>query len=342
MSPATPPEVTEHVASSQRHTTAYLACLADEHLTTPIIFVHGWPELSWSWRHQMPYFAALGYRTYAPDMRGYGNSSVYQQQSDYAQQHVVADMVELLDHLGADQAIWVGHDWGSPTVWSLATHHPDRCRAIANLCVPFNTLERGWAGLLPYIDRSLYPEDEYPAGQWEYQLYYAEAFAEATATFDSDPYKVAKLMFRRGNPEGQGKVSGTALTRKNGGWFGGDIPDLPRDDSVVSEEDLTRYAQALKKNTFFGPDSYYVNHDANAAYYNEAVRHDIDLPVLFLHARYDYTCETLVSNMAEPMRAGCHNLTEQVVDSGHWMAQEQPDMVNQHLHAWLTQQQLSP
>ncbi len=66
------------------------------------------------------------------------------------------------------------------------------------------------------------------------------------------------------------------------------------------------------------------------------------MPVLFLHARYDYTCETLVSNLAQPMRDGCHNLTEHIVDSGHWMAQEKPDQVNQHLHNWLIQQQLQP
>jgi pimeloyl-ACP methyl ester carboxylesterase len=62
--------VTEHIAKSARHTTFYLAC-GGAHRPV-IIFVHGWPELSMSWRHQLPCFASLGFRAIAPDMRGYG------------------------------------------------------------------------------------------------------------------------------------------------------------------------------------------------------------------------------------------------------------------------------
>src|SRR6266581_1458488 len=79
----------------------------------------------------------------------------------------VADMTELLDALGGEKAIWVGHDWGSPVVSSLASHHPERCFGVANLCVPY--LARGFApqNLLPLVDRSVYPADQYPAGQWD-------------------------------------------------------------------------------------------------------------------------------------------------------------------------------
>ena len=333
-------QLRQATTSKGAHTTSYLTCGPES--GRAIIFLHGWPELSWSWRHQLPALAALGYRVIAPDMPGYGNSSVYQQHGDYAQQKVVTHMIDLVDTLGIRQAIWVGHDWGCATVWSIATHHPQRCFAVANMCVPFNTLERGWEGLLPHIDRQVYNKQSYPAGQWEYQLFYEESFAAATDTFNSDPYKVAKLLFRRGNPDGSGKITGTALTRQQGGWFGGDtIPDLPRDDAVVSEEDLQRYAQSLTKNTFFGPDSYYMNHAANANYHASAKSHEIHMPVLFLHGRYDYTCETITSSLAEPMRTGCADLTEHIVDSGHWMPQEQPDIVNQHLVDWLSAKQFT-
>ena len=125
--------VTEHIAKSARHTTFYLAC-GGAHRPV-LIFVHGWPELSMSWRHQLPCFASLGFRAIALDLRGYGRSSVYDTHADYALEHIVQDMLELLDALGQDKAVWVGHDWGSPVVWSLASHHPDRCHAVANLCV---------------------------------------------------------------------------------------------------------------------------------------------------------------------------------------------------------------
>jgi pimeloyl-ACP methyl ester carboxylesterase len=318
-----------------RHQSACLAAGPDD--GTPVVLVHGWPELSLSWRHQIPRLADLGYRVIAPDMRGYGGSSTYDTHAAYAQREVVADMLELVDLLGISRAIWVGHDWGCATVWSLARHHADRVMAVANFCVPYLTLELGWDGLLPYVDRDLYPEEEYPAGQWEYQKFYEEHFAEATAAFDADPEAVCRLLFRKGSPEGRGQVAGTATTRRMGGWFGGGpIPDVPRDPDVISSADLQCYAQSLARNTFFGPDSYYMNHARNQAYASQTPDSRLRMPVLFVHAAYDYTCETLDSRMAEPMRAQCEDLTEETIPSGHWIAQERPDEVNDVLTRWLT------
>src|SRR5690242_17082069 len=94
--------VTENIVKTARHTSFYLACGAAE--APPLIFVHGWPELSISWRHQLGCFAHLGFRAIAPDMRGYGRSSVYPTYEDYALEHTVADMLELLDSLGREKA----------------------------------------------------------------------------------------------------------------------------------------------------------------------------------------------------------------------------------------------
>src|SRR5262249_41717815 len=73
--------VVERSTKSARHTTSYLSCGATD--APPIVFVHGWPELSLSWRHQLPCFASLGFHAVAPDMRGYGGSSVYARHEDY-------------------------------------------------------------------------------------------------------------------------------------------------------------------------------------------------------------------------------------------------------------------
>jgi len=105
---------------------------------------------------------------------------------------------------------------------------------------------------------------------------------------------------------------------------------------VVSEADLRTYGASLDRNGFFGPNAWYRNHEANEVYGNEAINGGrLDMPVLFLHARYDYTCETVESRLAEPMREACSNLTEHIVDSGHWMAQQCPTEVNRHLADWL-------
>jgi pimeloyl-ACP methyl ester carboxylesterase len=174
--------------------------------------------------------------------------------------------------------------------------------------------------------------------QWEYQYFYEENFEKARTAFEADVRSTVKALFRKGNPEGKGKPSRTARVRKDGGWFGGagKAPDLPLDADVLSEGDLDKYASALKANGFFGPDSWYMNHTRNVAFAKRAVDGGkLRLPVLFLHGDYDYTCETMVSRLAEPMRAACANLTEVVVQSGHWMAQEKPVAVNAALAKWL-------
>src|SRR6266581_191306 len=257
--------VTEQVLKTERHTTFYLACGAEP--APLIVFVHGWPELSISWRHQLPVLAALGFRALAPDMRGYGRSSVYYEHGAYAQEHIVRDMLELVDSLGREKAVWVGHDWGSPVVWNIASHHPDRCHAVASLCVPYYTIERGLDHTLTLVDRGLYPAEEFPAGQWDYMRYYEESFAEAIAPMDANVYKFVKLLFRKGNPAGEGKPAITATARRNHGLVGGsEIPDLPRDADVVTAEDLSVYVSALERNGFYGPSSWYMHHRANAEY----------------------------------------------------------------------------
>ena len=327
---------TEHTVKTARHTTFHLAAGPDD--GPLVVFVHGWPELSISWRHQLPALAALGFRALAPDMRGYGRSSVYARHDDYAQEHIVRDMLELLDALGRERAVWVGHDWGSPVVWNIASHHPDRCHAVANLCVPYYTLERGLEHTLTLVDRALYPEADYPAGQWEYQRYYEESFAEAIAPMDARAYDFIKLLFRKGNPTGEGEPALTATARRDRALFGGfrEIPDVPRDADVVSEEDLRVYAAALERNGFFGPSSWYMNHAANAAYAATALNGGyLDMPVLFLTVAYDFVCECVHSRLPEPMRTYCRNLTEATIRSGHWMAQERPVEVNAALVHWL-------
>jgi pimeloyl-ACP methyl ester carboxylesterase len=331
-----PLPVTEHVATSPRHTTGYLACGPTD--GPLVVFVHGWPELSISWRHQLPHFGALGFRAVAPDMRGYGRSSVYRRHEDYALSESTQDMLELLDSLGRETAVFVGHDWGSPVVWSLASQHPDRCHGVANLCVPYIPNGFAPANIIPLVDRSVYPDAEYPAGQWDYQLFYEESFDKARSTFEADCDATVKLLFRAGNAAGEGQPAVTASVRKNGGWFGPlpAAPDLPRDESVLTEADQRGYADALKRHGFFGPDSWYMNAERNIAFASQAKNGGrIELPVLFLHAAYDWVCETRKSRLAGPMRANCPNLSEATTNTGHWMAQEDPGFVNAEVARWL-------
>lgn len=158
-----------------RHGTAWIEAGPEQ--GPLMILLHGWPELGLVWRAQIHHFAERGWRCVAPDMRGYGRSSKPSSVAAYGVRELVADMLELHDALGGSPAIWVGHDWGSAVVWAVASHHGERCRAVANLCVPY--FARGFAlpNLIPLIDREVYLEDRYPVGQWDYWLYYRESLA---------------------------------------------------------------------------------------------------------------------------------------------------------------------
>lgn len=330
------PAVTEHVLNTDRHTTFYLASGPED--GPAIIFIHGWPECSRSWRHQLAFFAALGFRAIAPDMRGYGQSGVYDDHDSYRQEHIVLDMIELLDSLGAERAIWIGHDWGSPVAWNVATHHPDRCFGVGNLCVPLATVERTIEEKVKLVDRDIYPEDRFPVGQWDYQCFYKENFGKATSEMDANPSNFIKLVFRKGSPDEYGQPAVTAFMRENNGWFPGmsGAPASLLDADILNEDDLAYYAGNLARNGFFGPNSWYMNDEANEDYFQKAVNGGkIDMPVLFVGAKYDHVCKTVDSRLGDPMRERCTNLTERLVLSGHWMAQEKPQELNRHLVGWM-------
>ena len=95
----------------------------------PVVLAHGFPELAYSWRHQIPALADAGYHVLAPDQRGYGLSDKPDAIEDYDIHHLTDDLLGLLDDIGADQAVFVGHDWGSMVVGQMALLHPERMAA---------------------------------------------------------------------------------------------------------------------------------------------------------------------------------------------------------------------
>jgi pimeloyl-ACP methyl ester carboxylesterase len=108
-----------------------------------VLLCHGWPELSYSWRHQIPALADAGFHVVAPDMRGYGRSSAPAEIGAYSIFDNVGDMVALVSALGEKQAVIVGHDWGAPVAWAAATFRPDMFTKVAGLSVPPPSRGRG-------------------------------------------------------------------------------------------------------------------------------------------------------------------------------------------------------
>ncbi|KAI3322741.1 putative epoxide hydrolase [Xylariaceae sp. AK1471] len=296
-----------------------------------IFFIHGWVGTGITWKAQIEVFAALGFRVVAPDMPGYGKSTARRVVDDYCQEAIVEGMMALLRAQNRSTAIWVGHDWGAGVTSSVATQHPEVVKALINLCVPFRTIELGWQGLLPLIDRALYPEAEYEFGQWDYMKNYEENFEQSISWFDSDIAGFCKLVMQRPHEIPISRVATMFATiRKTGGWLGG-IPKPPPVEAtgppMLQPDVFDSFVDDMKQTGFWPASAYYLHHKRNAAY-NGKMPGKLTQPVLFIHAMWDMVCETKTSRFAEPMRKSCSNLTEVTIESGHCPQYEKPAEVN--------------
>jgi pimeloyl-ACP methyl ester carboxylesterase len=321
---------------TRRHRTAWIE--AGPERGPLMIFLHGWPELGVVWRGQMQHFAAHGWRCIAPDMRGYGRSSRPTCIAAYAVREIVTDMVEMHNALGGSPAVWVGHDWGCAPAWAMASHHAERCRGVVNLTVPYFARGLALPTLIPLIDRDLYPEDTYPAGQFDYWLYYRENFARAAQVFDADVPAFLAFFYRRAPERKLGARAFTASIRSRGGFFGrgGRGPAMPRDETLMDPGDFEALVDAFTATGFSGADAWYMNDAANLAYASEAPNFGrIMLPALFIHATNDDVCDTTQSRLADPMREDCADLIEVTIEGGHEIMLERPQAVNDAISDWL-------
>ncbi len=333
---ATSDTLTDATFSSPRHTTHYYeAGAADGPL---MIFLHGWPETGLVWRAQMEAFASDGWRCIAPDMRGYGGSSAPSASDAYVLEEIVEDMVELHDHLGANPAIWVGHDLGSPVVGALTAQHPERSRGVVFISVPYAPHAFALPNLLPLIDRKLYPADQYPDGQWDYYRFYLTHFDQTVADFDADIPASLAAIYRSGHPESAGKVYRSAVITRNGGWFGSyhHAPAVQPDPALWPPSDFASLVESFRVTGFRPGNSWYLNDSANIAYAHSAKDGGrLRQPVLFINGEFDGLCDITRSDFGEPMRSACQDLTVISLPSGHWLPLERKAEVNEAVRSWV-------
>ncbi|KAL6835904.1 alpha/beta-hydrolase [Trichoderma sp. SZMC 28015] len=311
-----------------------------------IIFVHGWPGIAKTWHPQLQAFASLGFRVVAPDMPGYGRSTTTSVKTDYSQEKVVEGVLAVLHDTGRDQAIWVGHDWGCATVYTIANTRPEVVRAVAGLAIPYGVLERGWAGLLAAVDRHVYPEKEYPYGQLSYMAFYEQSFDKAIAFQNKNPHTMLRYLFRKPEWLPEDTPSPRANVLKQGGWFGGiDSPPSPstvKDEELIMKLDVFQeFVAAMEKTGFGSAGCYYMNHKANEEYNLTHSKHDgkLFMPVLFVHARWDSVSDCARNSGATVyQRRKCEKLTETIVEAGHHLAVEKPQDVNAAIARWLVEE----
>jgi pimeloyl-ACP methyl ester carboxylesterase len=328
--------LTAHSVVSSRHTTQYWdAGPADGPL---MIFVHGWPGIGLMWRAQMEAFASEGWRCVAPDMRGYGGSSAPTEAEAYTIAHIVSDMVALHDHLGAQPAVWIGHDWGSPVAGALAAHHAARSRGLVLISVPYFPAGFALPGLRPLIDRQLYPTDRFSDGQWDYFRFYQTHFEQTVSDFDADIPATLASIYRPGNPSAAGQVSPTASVTLKGGRYGAAhrAPATLPDTGLWPAADFAALVEAFKARGFRPANAWYLHDSANSAYASIAPEKGrLRLPVLFINGDYDPICDITRSRLGEPMRVACQDLSLTNLPAGHWLPLECKSDVIEAIRDWI-------
>lgn len=280
-----------------------------------VLMLHGFPELWYSYRHQLPALAAAGYHAVAPDIRGYGDSDRPHELEAYSMRHLTADAVGILDALGEKDAVIVGHDWGAPMAWNSAVLYPDRFRAVIALSVPY--LPRGPVAPTTMF-KALFQD------KFFYMLYFQdEGVAEEEFEADIRTSMLKFMYFASGEaPEGLAQTSKPAGSKL---FEGVDFPEkMP---AWLSKEDLDTYVTAFEKSGFRGPLNRYRCMDLDWGDLTELQDAKVQQPALFVAGEKD---GVIAFAPMDPMKELVPNLTGPVMlpGCGHWTQQEFPQEVN--------------
>jgi pimeloyl-ACP methyl ester carboxylesterase len=287
-----------------------------------VLLCHGWPELSYSWRHQIPALAAAGFRVAAPDMRGFGRTSAPADVKAYSIFDTVGDMVALVEALGEKQAVIVGHDWGAPVAWHAALFRPDVFKAVAGLSVP-----------PPFRGRARPLDTLRENGITNFYWQYFQAPGVAEAEFERDVGLTMRTLLGRGFSD-----PAASLFVADGKGFLGDInPDRPLPD-WLSEADLAYFSEVYRKSGFRGGLNWYRNIDRNWELTAPWQSAQIHQPSLFIAGSRDSVITGLIgAKRVGDMERVLPKLRQKLIidGAGHWVQQERADAVNAALIGFL-------
>ena len=197
--------------------------------------------------------------------------------------------------------------------------------------------------MIKTVNREIYPEVDYPFGQYDYQVYFEQSFEKVTQWFESDHQGVLKAVYSKGRPDEVGKPAATSTVTRDGGWIGGSpiVPPvlraIPVEALCISEALFNQVVEGMSNTGFHGANSWYMNHKDNRAYALNNSKHDghLHMPVLFIGANWDPISDVAVSSIANEQKKYCAQLKEVYLDAGHWVALERPQEVNSTVIDWL-------
>jgi len=286
----------------------------------PVILVHGFPELAFSWRHQLPALAAAGYRAIAPDMRGYGATDKPGDVSDYTIQHLLGDLEGLTNALSIEHAVFVGHDWGAMLVWQMSLLAPERMAGLITLNIPH--IPRPPINPITYMRLKL--------GKDFYIVNFQDS-DEADRRFAEDPRRLVDTMMRR-RQAASSSVSRTQKKRIPLSLLAMLDQEYPAGEPLLNEEELDFYADAFAAGGFTGPINWYRNWKHNWKT-TKRVKQKVNVPALFVGAAGD---RIIGHKQIDGMRPHVADLEIQMIeDCGHWTQQEKPAELNAIMLEWL-------
>ncbi|CAM8915149.1 unnamed protein product [Rhodiola kirilowii] len=290
-----------------------------------ILFIHGFPELWYSWRHQILSLSDIGYRCLAPDMRGYGDTDAPEGFQNYTVFHLVGDLVALLDAVAPAQKVFVvGHDWGAFVAWNLCLFRPDKVRGLVNLSVPFTP--RNPDGK-PVEKMRLVYGDEYYMCRFQEPGHVEAEFAEFGAK------RVLKELIRYRTPGPLFLPKGKCFERPPDA----DV-DLP---PWMTEEDLNYYTSKFEKKGFTGGLNYYrvinLNWELTAPWTGSQIK----VPTKFITGDLDLVYNSFGAKQyvhSDHFKKIVPLLEEVVVfeEVGHWIQQEKPEEISKHIAEHVT------
>jgi len=305
--------------------------LAEEGSGPLVVLCHGFPESWYSWRHQLPALATAGFHAVAPDMRGYGATDAPDAIDRYTLLHLVGDVIGILDALGAETAVVVGHDWGAPVAWHAALLRPDRIRGVVGLSVPYRP--RGTApptSVMPQTDDAMF-----------YQLYF-QTPGVAEAELERDVRGTLRRLLYSFSGEGFPSISvrspfGGAMVAKKGGVLDGTVaPEmLP---GWISDADIDVFAGEFSHAGFRGGLNWYRNIDRNWELLASHAGARVLVPALYVAGDRDLVVafpgmDQLIANLSRfvPELRG----TSILPGCGHWTQQERPTEVTDAILSFL-------
>lgn len=273
----------------------------------PVLLLHGFPELGYSWRHQLPALADAGFTAIAPDLRGFGGTSAPAEVEAYDIVTLAADVAGLLDALGHERAVVIGHDWGAELAWKFAILHPERVRAVAGMSVPF--VPRAPVEPMPVLRDRL--------GDGFYMVWFQRP-GGADAALARDVRRTL-----------------TATVQWTADWAAR-TDDPPRRPPFWTEADLDVYAGEFERTGFTGGLNLYRNIDRNWALMEPYAQRRVEQPSFFLTGSRDpvrrFMPEAAMDGWLTDLRASI------VLDgAGHWVQQERPEEVNAALLRFLAE-----